>query len=111
MSSIFVGFDHKENSRLLFEYLGQYHTIVAPEADDIASVPFDLAIFDGPALNRLGRQIDRLKESHRPLFLPVLLVTGRQEISLITRHLWRVIDEIIVIPIEKVELRARVEVL
>jgi PAS domain S-box-containing protein len=111
MSNILVAFDHKENSRLLFEYLGQYHTVVSPASPDNLTEPFDLGIFDGQALNRLWQGISHLKESSGTLFLPVLLVTGRQEISLITRQLWRVIDEIIVIPIDKTELLVRVEIL
>ena len=111
MSNILVAFDHKENSRLLFDYLSQYHSIITPESNDNLKEPFDLAIFDGQVLNRLRRPIGHLKESSSPLFLPVLLVTGRQEISLITQQIWRVIDEIIVIPIEKIELLVRVEVL
>src|SRR4051794_18159423 len=108
MSNILIVFDHKENSRLLFDYLSQYHTILSPESVGDLIEPFDLAIFDGQALNRLWRRIDRLKDSQSPLFLPILLVTGRQEISLVTRQLWRIIDEIIVTPIEKVELLVRV---
>jgi signal transduction histidine kinase len=46
-----------------------------------------------------------------PLFLPVLLLTSRQGVDLVTRHLWRTIDEVVLRPIEKVELQARVEIL
>jgi DNA-binding response OmpR family regulator len=41
----------------------------------------------------------------------VLLLTSRQGVDLVTRHLWRTIDEVVLWPIEKVELQARVEVL
>jgi signal transduction histidine kinase len=43
--------------------------------------------------------------------LPVLLLTSRQGVDLVTRHLWRTIDEVVLRPIEKVELQARVEIL
>src|SRR6266849_6541707 len=47
----------------------------------------------------------------RYLFLPDLLVTARQDVGLVTRHLWKSIDEVIHSPIDKVELQARIEVL
>jgi signal transduction histidine kinase len=43
--------------------------------------------------------------------LPVLLLTSRQGVDLATRHLWRTIDEVVLRPIERVELQARVEIL
>jgi signal transduction histidine kinase len=51
------------------------------------------------------------KQVDEPLFLPVLLLTSRQGADLVTRHLWRTIDEVVLRPIEKVELQARVEIL
>lgn len=111
MSNILIFFDHKENSRLLFDYLSHYHTVLSPEKEDTLAEPFDLVIFDGKSLDRLWRKVDQLKAASQPLFLPLLLVTGRQEISFITRHLWQVIDELIVTPIDKTELLARVEIL
>ncbi|MBW3656605.1 MAG: hypothetical protein KY444_10920, partial [Gemmatimonadetes bacterium] len=44
-------------------------------------------------------------------FLPVLLVTSRPGVKMITREVWRSVDELIVAPIERPELRARVEIL
>ena len=51
------------------------------------------------------------KEREQPIYLPILLVTSRPGVKMITRHVWRSVDELIVAPIEKAELRARVELL
>ncbi|MBL8121082.1 MAG: hypothetical protein JNJ78_26510, partial [Anaerolineae bacterium] len=85
--------------------------ITTVESFESLNEPFDLGVFDGHALDRLWRQLHLRKETTLPLFLPILLVTPRQDISMITRQLWRVIDEIIFTPIEKPELIARIEVL
>lgn len=110
MSSILVAVDHSENQRLLLEWLGKFHQVIA-HTDENFEMAFDLGVFDGRALDRLWRQIHLRKNAVQPLYLPILLITTRQDISLITRRLWQVIDEIIITPIEKPELYVRVEVL
>lgn len=102
--------DHKENRRLLAEWLGQgYH--VLPDGEQALDEPFDLGILDGPALDRLWKRVQARKEAEQPVFLPFLLVTARQDVRYVTRHLWRTVDELILTPLEKVELQARVEIL
>jgi signal transduction histidine kinase len=51
------------------------------------------------------------KARENPIMLPVLLVTSRPQVKMITRQLWRNVDELIITPIEKPELRARIEIL
>ncbi len=111
MSKLLLAVDQKENRRLLLEYLERHHTITLSDSADGLTEPFDLGIFDGHALHRLDKHIFVRKEAARPLFLPILLVTPRQDVGMITRQLWRVVDEIIFIPIEKTELTVRIEVL
>ena len=111
MSRILLLLDHRQNRRLLAEWLEQNHQVVMPETDRALQEAFDLAILDGPALDRLWEQVRARKQTEEPLFLPVLLLTSRQGVDLVTRHLWRTIDEVVLRPIEKVELQARVEIL
>jgi signal transduction histidine kinase len=111
MSRILLLIDHRQNRHLLAEWLTQNYQVVVPEADDALHEPFDLAIVDGPPLDRLWSQVQKRKQAEEPLFLPVLLLTSRQGVDLVTRHLWRTIDEVVLRPIEKVELQARVEIL
>jgi len=111
MSRILLLLDHRQNRRLLAEWLEQNHQVVMPETDRALQEAFDLAILDGLALDRLWEQVRVRKQTEEPLFLPVLLLTSRQGVDLVTRHLWRTIDEVVLRPIEKVELQARTEVL
>jgi signal transduction histidine kinase len=94
------------------EWLGQRYQIqISHGTVEDFSQPFDLAIVDGVALDRLWKDLQARKEAEAPLFLPLLLITSRQDVGMVTRHLWQSIDEFITIPIEKIELLARVEVL
>src|SRR5215207_5068552 len=105
MSSIqiLLGVDHKENRRLLQECLGQNYSVILLGDSDSLDESFDLAIFDGVTLKKLNGQLGVRKEAEHPLFLPLLLVTPRQDLSIVSRQLWRSIDELIFTPIEKLE--------
>lgn len=109
-NEILLLIDHKENRRILGEWLGQHYAIIIPDgSDEIPS--FDLAIIDGTALDRLQQTVHDLKAKEHPRFLPILFMTSRQDVNLVTRHLWQSVDELILTPIEKLELLARVEIL
>lgn len=109
MSRILLLMESRENRRLLTEVLSSRYEVV-PDADAFDQ-PFDLCIIDGSTLERYWQRVERRKASELPLFLPFLLVTARQDIGLATRHLWRSIDELLTVPVERVELQARVEIL
>jgi signal transduction histidine kinase len=111
MSRILLLIDHRQNRHLLAKWLDRNYQVVLPEADGALQEPFDLAILDGPSLDRLWNEVQTRKQTEEPLFLPVLLLTSRQGVDLATRHLWRTIDEVVLRPIEKMELQARVEIL
>ena len=101
--------DHRENRRLLAEWLARRYEVALPEAEPGLDRPFDLCIVDGPALSRALESILARKEAAQPLFLPVLLLTSREEVGLATRQLWQSVDELLVRPIQQRELQARVE--
>src|SRR5258707_3808967 len=56
--------------------------------------PYDLCILDGTALDRLADRIQDRKNYQQTVFLPFLLVTAEQQVGLVTRHLWKSIDEV-----------------
>jgi signal transduction histidine kinase len=111
MSRILLLTDHKQNRHLLADCLSRHHDVMLPDADQALHEPFDLCILDGPALTRLWEQVQARKAGEEPVFCPVLLLTSRQGVDLVTKHLWRTIDEVMFRPIEKLELQARVETL
>ena len=111
MSRILVLMDHKENRRLLAEWLATRYTVLPQETDEALDEEYDLGILDGTALDRLADRIQTRKLYQQTVFLPFLLVTAEQDVDLVTRHLWKSIDEVIHSPIDKMELQARMEVL
>ena len=111
MSRVLLLLDQKENQRLLAETLAGSHDILVAESDEDLEQEFDLCILDGPSLDRLWERVQERKSRDQPILLPVLLVTSRPDVKMITRHLWRSVDELIITPIEKPELGARLQIL
>ncbi|NJL20771.1 MAG: HAMP domain-containing histidine kinase [Leptolyngbyaceae cyanobacterium SM1_3_5] len=118
MNRILIFVEQAENRRLLAEWLGRYYEVVVGEsavqagkAVPLLDEPFDLCILDGAALHHLREWVQARKQAEQPVFLPVLLITLRADVKLLTRHLWKTVDELIGNPIEKLELQARVEML
>ncbi len=111
MSRILLLLDHKTNRSLLSDWLGLHYEVVFQEQETTLGAPFDLCLLDGPALDRLWKEVRQRKEAEKPVFLPVVFITSNREAELLTRHLWKTVDELIRIPIEKLELHARVEML
>jgi signal transduction histidine kinase len=116
MARLLVVLDHRENRRLLAEALAGEHEVNALESAEARSrgalaSPFDLCVLDGPALDRVRGLVEARRRVEAPIFLPFLLVTSRADASLSTHGVWQVVDELIVAPVERLELRVRVEVL
>jgi phosphoserine phosphatase RsbU/P len=110
MSRILLLLAHRENRHLLAEWLSAHHKILLPEPGQ-PWPPFDLCILDGPSLDHHADWVQKAKQAAHPIFLPFLLVTHRHGVGLATQHLWESVDELIIGPIEKPELQARVETL
>lgn len=111
MNRILLLLEKKKNRDLLTAWLGTHYEVV--KSDDVRSLDthFDLCLVDGPTLDRIWDQMQDKKKTEEGLFLPFMLITARTDVDMITRHLWKAIDELILAPIEKVELQARVEIL
>jgi signal transduction histidine kinase len=111
MNRLLLLLDNARNRNLLSDWLGQRYEIILPHEGAWFQAPFDVCLIDGPTLDRAGQAVQERKAEEGPAFLPFVLMTTRHETELITRHLWRTIDDIIRMPIEKLELQARIEVL
>ncbi len=112
MSKILLLLDNKSNLRQLKEFLKGRHEVSSPEAAPAAlESGYDLCILDGPALDRLEDALRAARANCDPLFCPVLLITTREQVGMATRHLWKTINDVLLAPVEKIELLARVETL
>lgn len=115
MHGILILMENRQNLRLLVEILRKKYRVIVPEGDDkeliIKEGDYDLGIFDGPSLDRYWTYVQETRVATEPLFLPFILVTSRHDVEYITRHLWKSVDEIVISPIKKVELEARINIL
>lgn len=102
---------YRKNRHLLEAHLGGRYEVVVAEGPDDLEAPFDLGVVDGRALDAHRDAVDARREREAPIFLPFLLITSRRNVGYVTRHLWRTVDELILTPIEKVELDARIAIL
>ena len=105
MEKISLWMTNRENSRLLSESLDNtYKVVVAKSFSDVTSV--DLIIVDGVTLNSSRRELELLRESK--IFLPILLVTSRNDVKMATKELWKIVDDVIIAPVERNELLIRI---
>ena len=105
MEKISLWMTNRENSRLLSESLDNtYKVVVAKSFSDVTSV--DLIIVDGVTLNSSRRELELLRESK--IFLPILLVTSRNDVKMATKDLWKIVDDVIIAPVERNELLIRI---
>jgi signal transduction histidine kinase len=90
-----------------------YEVLCASTNDDLLELHncFDLCILGPISLDKFSDWVEATKKAEEPVFLPFLLMTSRPDVKMITRHLWKTIDELITNPIEKVELQVRIEAL
>ncbi|HEY9723043.1 MAG TPA: ATP-binding protein [Oscillatoriaceae cyanobacterium] len=99
----------RENSRLLANWLDQRYDVIVPDAPEVPDVPFDLCVIDGASLDLLRDAMVARRLAEAPALLPVLFVTMRSDIRFMTRFLYQAVDELIFMPIEKIELDVRLE--
>ena len=115
MKKILLLLEHKQNRYLLSRSLQEAgYEVLSPSADaDLLELhnSFDLCILGPIALDKYSDWVEATKKAQEPVFLPFLLITSRTDVKMVTRHLWKTIDELITNPIEKVELQARIEAL
>jgi Stage II sporulation protein E (SpoIIE) len=93
------------NRRLLTTMLAQRYDVV----EDIANFDVDLCIVDGLSLHRNWDALREARSIQEPVLLPVLLISDRRDVGLITRDAWRVADDVLIRPVEQLEFAARVE--
>lgn len=107
MERILLQMTRTKDRRKLEDWLGGLYHLMLPAREKPLEGPFDLAIVDGATLGRLSGQITESRQRETPVFLPFLLVARQRLGSGPSRHLGRVVDDVIVRPIQHAELLAR----
>lgn len=107
MVTIFVGVHHKGNRTLLKEWLSEYYIVIEKESFP-TDEHCDLYIVDGVMLSQRIAELRQLKEKSQNIFVPVMLIAEKNDVGLAQNNLWHTIDELIFVPIKKIELQARI---
>jgi hypothetical protein len=110
-SKIIILIERAQDYKLLSSLLERDYEIISPGKFPDKSLSLDLIIVDGLNLNRYKKILTDEKARVHPLFLPVLILTGKKDIDIAANFLWKTVDEMIVLPVNKTELYARVEML
>lgn len=111
MNQILLLLDRQENCPLLADWLEMHYQVLLATSDQELTQPFDLCILDGSAFSRLRQQVQARKATEQPVLLPFLLIVPNPEVGMTTQDLQQSVDELLTLPIEKVELHSRVEAL
>ena len=114
--SILVLFANPQNTSLMGELLHTAGYSVTTEFPQVGATSrrigeFDLCVVDGPSLNSHWDELRLAQAEQQPVPLPVLLLTDRNDVGLVTRDLWHVVDDVVQRPVDKLALRARIETL
>lgn len=110
MATIAVLLSRAANARLVAQALdGEDLHFGDPRA--LRPSEIDLVIVDGVALGVHHEWLERARAAAAPVLIPVLLVTSRRATQLAHLSLWRIADELITMPVDRLELSARVEIL
>jgi two-component system chemotaxis family response regulator WspR len=107
---ILLCLEHQQNCRLLAALLEKRYTIETSLAES-GDLPksFDLCILDVASFGRLAPQIAAQRATTSPVFVPFLLLVRRSHLPLLTAEQRRQVDDVIMLPVDQIELLLRAE--
>jgi len=108
MERVLLQVKKKKDRRRLEDWLAGKYEILLSDPENPFEGEFDLVIIDGPSLKQFRPKVRVRREAERPVFLPFLLLTVRRRGSMPARHLGRVVDDLLIRPLNEKELEARV---
>ena len=119
MKRILLLVEHQQNRQLLSQALEKYYQVLAPGVDSdfvvageqMLTEDFDLCFVDYTAIHYLREKMLATREAAIPLFLPFVFMTTLHDVGLSTDHLEPLVDDIVHLPVEKIELRTKIRVL
>lgn len=107
MNRVLLQLKTKRDRRRLEDWLSGSFTVVLPDQERPLEQEYDLAILDGSSLRELGAKVGAMRKGAEPVMLPFLLVTTSR-LGGASRHLGRLVDDVVVRPLHEKEVLARV---
>ena len=108
MSKILLTLGNEKNFELIKKELMDRHEVIEANGKEDCEKSFDLVIFDIPTFQSLQDKCKNMVEQEKPLFLPVLLLVSEDKKDTAGQYLGNTVDEILICPVRKIELRTRV---
>ena len=108
MDRVLLQVQRKKDRRRLEDWLANSCQVILPDAEHPLEGEFDLVIIDGRSLRECRSKIESRRRAEQPVFLPFLLLTVRRQGSMPSKHLGRLVDDVIVRPLTEREVQARV---
>ena len=105
MERVLLQVKQKKDRRRLEDWLSKSYHIVLPNKEHPLEEEVDLVIIDGPSLKQLRSRVKARRRAERSTFLPFLLLTVRRRSSMPGRHLGRVVDDLLIRPLNEKELQ------
>ena len=105
---ILIQVKNRQDRHLLEDWLAPAYEIISAHTNELLEERFDLAVVDGPSLKQFQPNIRARRSAAEPVLLPFLLLASSRANSTPTRHLGKLVDDLIVRPMDENELRARV---
>jgi serine phosphatase RsbU (regulator of sigma subunit)/anti-sigma regulatory factor (Ser/Thr protein kinase) len=111
MDRVVILFANRENRSLLAQVLVPDYDVAfdLPEPDENGEIDVDLCICDGPSIKSHAEAIGNARAAADPVIVPTLVLSDRRSIGTMSKDMWRLIDDVVLRPLEKLEMRARVE--
>src|SRR5438045_236444 len=97
---ILIQVKHRTDRHTLEDWLGGIYEIVSAHTEELIEERFDLAVVDGPSLKKLQSKIRARRNDEEPVLLPFLLLAVSRANSTPTRHLGKLVDDLIVRPLD-----------
>ena len=119
MKRILLLIEHQQNRELLAQALEAYYNVLVPDRDvdftaagtKLLQSDFDLCFMDYTAIHLLRDKMLARRQAAVPSYLPFVFLTNLHDVGFSTDRLEPLIDDLIHLPVEKVELRTRIRVL
>ena len=119
MKRILLLIKHQKNRHLLSQWLREHYQVLSPSSEvdfvetgkQLLNEDFDLCFIDFGAIHQLREQMLEQREKAAPTFLPFVFLTTLQDVRFSTNHLEQLIDDLVYLPIQKVELQTRLRML
>jgi len=108
MERVLLQVTKKKDRHRLEDWLSKSYGLVLPDQEEPLSGEYDLVIIDGPSLKQLRPKVRARRKAEEPVLLPFLLLTVHRRGSMPSRHLGRVVDDVLIRPLTESELQARV---